>query len=124
MVMNAILSFYRSICECLSIRLVIIVSIQFVCLSYYTNISTIYILCHVLNILGVQINKPLVEKPVDSDDHNIHIYYPMSAGGGSKRLFRKIKDRSSEFYPGVHELRTEGSYIYEEFVYTQGNGRQ
>jgi hypothetical protein len=71
-------------------------------------------------INGVQINKPLVEKPVDAEDHNIYIYYPMSAGGGSKRLFRKVKDRSSEFYPHINELRTEGSYIYEEFVHTQG----
>ena len=64
---------------------------------------------------GVQINKPLVEKPVDAEDHNIHIYYPSSAGGGSKRLFRKINDRSSEFYPNVNELRKEGSFIYEGF---------
>ena len=44
----------------------------------------------------------------------------MSAGGGSKRLFRKVADRSSEFYPQVNELRRDGSYIYEEFVITQG----
>ena len=69
---------------------------------------------------GEQINKPLLEKPVDADDHNIYIYYPASAGGGSKRLFRKKKDRSSEFYPNHNELRTEGSYIYEEFMVTQG----
>jgi inositol hexakisphosphate/diphosphoinositol-pentakisphosphate kinase len=62
----------------------------------------------------------LVEKPVDAEDHNIYIYYPMSAGGGSKRLFRKIDDRSSEFYPHVNSLRTTGSYIYEEFLITQG----
>ena len=69
---------------------------------------------------GIQINKPLVEKPIDAEDHNIYIYYPMSAGGGSKRLFRKIDDRSSEFYPSVNELRPEGFYIYESFVVTQG----
>lgn len=44
----------------------------------------------------------------------------MSAGGGSKRLFRKVDDRSSEFYPTVNELRHEGSFIYEEFIITQG----
>ena len=44
----------------------------------------------------------------------------MSAGGGSKRLFRKKDDRSSEFYPTINEVRREGSYIYEEFVITQG----
>lgn len=71
-------------------------------------------------INGTQINKPFVEKPVDADDHNIYIYYPLSAGGGSKRLFRKIKDRSSEFYPDVNEVRRQGSYIYEEFLNTQG----
>lgn len=71
-------------------------------------------------INGIQMNKPLVEKPVDAEDHNIYIYYPMSAGGGSKRLFRKVDDRSSEFYPRENELRKSGSYIYEEFLTTQG----
>jgi len=69
---------------------------------------------------GVTINKPFVEKPVDADDHRIRIYYPQSAGGGCKFLFRKIGDRSSEFYPDVNEIRRDGSYIYEEFVETQG----
>lgn len=69
---------------------------------------------------GEQINKPFVEKPVDAEDHNIFIYYPMSAGGGSKRLFRKIDDRSSAFHADVNEVRREGSFIYEEFIVTQG----
>lgn len=42
------------------------------------------------------------------------------AGGGCKKLFRKIGNRSSEFYPDVNEVRRDGSYIYEEFVETQG----
>ena len=69
---------------------------------------------------GVHINKPLVEKPVDAEDHNIYIYYPLSAGGGHKRLFRKVNNKSSEFYPGQNDVRRDGSYIYEEFVHTQG----
>lgn len=69
---------------------------------------------------GIQINKPFVEKPVDADDHNIAIYYPSSAGGGCKKLFRKIGNRSSEFYSDINEVRRDGSYIYESFVVTQG----
>jgi Diphosphoinositol pentakisphosphate kinase 2 N-terminal domain/Histidine phosphatase superfamily (branch 2) len=73
-----------------------------------------------IEINGVVINKPFVEKPVNADDHNISIYYPTSAGGGCKKLFRKIGNRSSEFYPDINEVRRDGSYIYEEFVETQG----
>lgn len=71
-------------------------------------------------INGEQLKKPFVEKPVDADDHNIYIYYPMSAGGGSKRLFRKVQDRSSQHYRKINEVRRVGSYIYEEFLVTQG----
>jgi len=73
-----------------------------------------------IEVNGVVIHKPFVEKPVDADDHNIAIYYPYSAGGGCKKLFRKIGDRSSEFYPHINEVRRDGSFIYEEFVETQG----
>lgn len=73
-----------------------------------------------IEVNGAVIHKPFVEKPVDAEDHNIAIYYPSSAGGGCKKLFRKVGDRSSEFYPDVNEVRRDGSYIYEEFVETQG----
>ncbi|OWZ22000.1 Inositol hexakisphosphate and diphosphoinositol-pentakisphosphate kinase [Phytophthora megakarya] len=73
-----------------------------------------------VEINGVRINKPFVEKPANAEDHNVYIYYPTSAGGGSKRLFRKVGDRSSEFYPDVNRVRRDGSYIYEEFLNTQG----
>ena len=44
----------------------------------------------------------------------------MRTGGGSKRLFRKIGDRASQFYKNVNKLRRDGSFIYEEFLSTGG----
>ncbi|CAI9109620.1 OLC1v1009471C1 [Oldenlandia corymbosa var. corymbosa] len=73
-----------------------------------------------VEVRGDRFWKPFVEKPVDGDNHSIMIYYPSSAGGGMKELFRKVGNRSSEFHPEVRRVRREGSYIYEEFMPTGG----
>ena len=69
---------------------------------------------------GVKLIKPFVEKPCNGDDHNIYIYYPMSHGGGHKRLFRKTLDLCSLYYPNENYIRRDKSYIYEEFLQTDG----
>ncbi|XP_074489966.1 inositol hexakisphosphate and diphosphoinositol-pentakisphosphate kinase 1 isoform X4 [Sebastes fasciatus] len=72
-----------------------------------------------VEVNGEVFPKPFVEKPVCAEDHNVYIYYPTSAGGGSQRLFRKIGSRSSVYSP-ESTVRKTGSYIYEEFMPTDG----
>ncbi|XP_070619090.1 inositol hexakisphosphate and diphosphoinositol-pentakisphosphate kinase 1 isoform X1 [Erythrolamprus reginae] len=72
-----------------------------------------------VEVNGAVFPKPFVEKPVSAEDHNVYIYYPSSAGGGSQRLFRKIGSRSSVYSP-ESSVRKTGSYIYEEFMATDG----
>ncbi|XP_034031816.1 inositol hexakisphosphate and diphosphoinositol-pentakisphosphate kinase 1 isoform X2 [Thalassophryne amazonica] len=72
-----------------------------------------------VEVNGEVFQKPFVEKPVCAEDHNVYIYYPTSAGGGSQRLFRKIGSRSSVYSP-ESSVRKTGSYIYEEFMPTDG----
>ncbi|CAF1415253.1 unnamed protein product [Rotaria sordida] len=72
-----------------------------------------------IEIDGEIFHKPFVEKPVSAENHDVYIYFPSSAGGGSQRLFRKIGSRSS-VYTSENSVRKDGSYIYEEFMPTDG----
>ena len=72
-----------------------------------------------IEVNGMVFTKPFVEKPISADDHNIFIYYHSSAGGGSQRLFRKVGNESSVYSP-ESRVRKTGSFIYEEFIPTDG----
>ena len=55
---------------------------------------------------------------MNSENHEIAIYYPEEMGGGRKMLFRKKKDTSSNYDQGINTIRAQGNFIYQEFLPT------
>ncbi|PVI07339.1 hypothetical protein DM02DRAFT_714467 [Periconia macrospinosa] len=78
-----------------------------------------------IRVDGQTLTKPFVEKPVSGEDHNINVYYHSRDGGGGRRLFRKINNKSSEKDDTLDVPRCitdpTSSYIYEKFLQVENS---
>lgn len=59
--------------------------------KYTRNTKHVHISEEGVEVDGAFLKKTFLEKPVDSEDHNINIYYDKERGGGGRRLFRKVR---------------------------------
>ena len=74
---------------------------------------------------GTTFTTPFAEKPVDGgEDHNVWIYYPITAGGGGvKKVLREKGSKSSDLYPDHPGQRQEdASFLYDERFMQTGRG--
>merc|ERR1711937_668318 len=70
---------------------------------------------------GIETPRYIVCDRSDDENHRINIYYPSTAGGCHQKLFRKVLNRSSEYCSAKDSaVRKEGSYIYGDFMPTDG----
>uniref|UniRef100_A0A453H3J4 Inositol hexakisphosphate and diphosphoinositol-pentakisphosphate kinase n=1 Tax=Aegilops tauschii subsp. strangulata TaxID=200361 RepID=A0A453H3J4_AEGTS len=73
-----------------------------------------------VEIHGKRFLKPFVEKPANGDDHRIMIYYPNSAGGGMKELFRKVYTVG----PGYAHAEARKSPVVDGVVMRNPDGKE
>ncbi|KAK4521139.1 ubiquitinyl hydrolase 1 [Mucor velutinosus] len=89
--------------------------------KYTKNTKHVHISQDGIEVDGAFLPKTFLEKPVDSENHNINIYYDKERGGGGRRLFRKIGNKSSEFDPNLNIPAEEDSWIYESMMVTENS---
>lgn len=66
------------------------------------------------------IHKPYIEKPLDTEDHAIAIYYTSETGRGSTLLGKANEVRSCEYLPGENRRRKDKAYLYQPFLQSDG----